>query len=157
MGTRIPLKPRCNPRPMPIAWSLRWEGSVQKGPMLSGVGAPLRPCGHASTIGRGAGPDNLSRIELLATVGTRDAVQSLVLGPPPSSALIAHFTRLAETLDSAGLGPADYLYSSLKWRLQRPGINRYPLPRSLLKSLWQALTNPPMVPRGVPHAPILSG
>ena len=94
----------------------------------------------------------------LAAVGTRDAGQSPVLGgmPPPSSTLIAQFARLAETLDSAGLGPADYLYSSLKWRLQRPGINRYPLPRSLLKTLWQVLTNPPMVPRGVPHASILA-
>ena len=91
----------------------------------------------------------------LAAVGTRDAGQSPVLAPP-SSTLIAHFARLAETLDSAGLGPADYLYSSLKWRLQRPGINRYPLPRSLLKTLWQVLTNPPMVPRGVPHASILA-
>ncbi len=57
---------------------------------------------------------------------------------PPSSTLIAQFARLAEMLDAAGLGPADYLYSSLKWRLQRPGINQYPLPRPLLKLLWQA-------------------
>jgi hypothetical protein len=128
---------------------------VQKGTMLSGGGTPLGLGGHASTISRGAGPENLSTIRSLAAVGTRDAGQSPVLDPP-SSTLIADFARLAETLDSAGLGPADYLYSSLKWRLQRPGINQYPLPRSLLKTLWQVLTNPPMVPRRVAHASILA-
>ena len=59
-------------------------------------------------------------------------------------------------LDAAGLGPADYLYSSLKWRLQRPGINQYPLIRPLLKLLWQALTNPPIVPREIRHSAILA-
>ena len=59
-------------------------------------------------------------------------------------------------LDAAGLGPADYLYSSLKWRLQRPRINQYPLARPLLKLLWQGLTNPPMVPCEVRHAAILA-
>ena len=128
---------------------------MQKGPTLSGGGAPLRRGGHASTISRAARPEDLRS---LAAVGTRDADQSPVLGgmPPPSNTLIAQFARLAEMLDSAGLGPADFLYSSLKWRLQRPGINRYPLPRSLLKTLWQVLTNPPMVPRGVPQASILA-
>jgi hypothetical protein len=76
--------------------------------------------------------------------------------PPPACALIAQFERLAEMLDAAGLGPADYLYSSLKWRLQQPGINRYPLTRPLLKLLWQWLTNPPMVPREIRHAAILA-
>ena len=128
---------------------------MQKGPTLSGGGAPLRRGGHASTISRAARPEDLRS---LAAVGTRDADQSPVLGgmPAPSSTLIAQFARLAEMLNSAGLGPADFLYSSLKWRLQRPGINRYPLPRSLLKTLWQVLTNPPMVPRGVPRASILA-
>ena len=73
-----------------------------------------------------------------------------------ANALIAQFARLAEVLDAAGLGPADYLYSSLKWRLQRPRINQYPLAGPLLRLLWQGLTNPPMVPYEVRHAAILA-
>jgi hypothetical protein len=93
-----------------------------------------------------------------ATVGEKEASQSHAFGgiSPPARALIAQFARLAEMLDAAGLGPADYLYSSLKWRLQQPGINQYPLTRPLLKLLWHGLTNPPGVPREIRHAAILA-
>jgi hypothetical protein len=102
--------------------------------------------------------DDLSATRSLATAGVREAGESLAPGeiPDAACALTAHFEKLAEMLDAAGLGPADYLYSSLKWRLQQPGINQYPLTRPLLKLLWHGLTNPPGVPREIRHAAILA-
>lgn len=53
----------------------------------------------------------MAKSEALSTSTVRD-------GPLQKSATEERFTRMAETLDAAGLGPADYLYLPLKWRLQ---------------------------------------
>ena len=132
---------------------------MQKELALSGTNAHSRLGGQVSKElqQRSRSTDDFAETKS-PTVGAREAFPSLALDgmSPPARALIAQFARLAEMLDAVGLGPADYLYSSLKWRLQRPGISKYPLIRPLLKLLWQALTNPPLVPREVRHAAILA-
>ena len=74
----------------------------------------------------------------------------------PDSTSVMQFARLAELLDSAGLGPADYLYSSLKWRLQKPEVRHFSLWPSLFKAFRLALSNPPPVPQGLHGAVILA-
>ena len=99
---------------------------MQKGLALSGGSAHSRLGGQVSkelqARRESRSTDDFSATRSPATVGAKEAVESLALGgmSPPARALIAQFARLAEMLDAAGLGPADYLYSSLKWRLQRP-------------------------------------
>jgi hypothetical protein len=68
--------------------------------------------------------------------------------------MAAHFAKLAEMLDAAGLGPADYLYSTLKWRLQNPQVSESSLLRSILKGC-RVLFDLPPVPGHLAHAPIL--
>ena len=69
--------------------------------------------------------------------------------------VIERFAALAERLDAAGFGPADYLYSPLKWRLQHPDISRTSFLASILKA-WRLVLDPPPVPRGLQHAAILA-
>lgn len=77
------------------------------------------------------------------------------VGPLQKSPTEERFTRMAETLDAAGLGPADYLYLPLKWRLQKPEIKRFSFRRALRKVVREALLNPLPVPRNLRPAPIL--
>ena len=37
--------------------------------------------------------------------------------PLQMSAIEVRFSQMAEALDAAGFGPADYLYAPLKWRV----------------------------------------
>jgi hypothetical protein len=69
--------------------------------------------------------------------------------------MIVRFVALAERLDAAGFGPADYLYTPLKWRLQHPDISRTSFLASVLKA-WRLVLDPPPVPRGLEHAAILA-
>ena len=69
--------------------------------------------------------------------------------------VIERFAALAERLDAAGFGPADYLYLPLKWRLQHPDISRTSFLASILKA-WRLVLDPPPVPRGLQHAAILA-
>jgi hypothetical protein len=62
---------------------------------------------------------------------------------------------MVETLDAAGFGPADYLYSPLKWRSRKPEIKRFSFRRALWRLGKEAIVNPLPVPRKLPHAPIL--
>jgi hypothetical protein len=73
----------------------------------------------------------------------------------PHSPIERQFAAAAETLDAAGLGPADYLYLPLKWRLQHPDIDRTSLFSSVLKACRLVL-NPPQLPVSLRHAPILA-
>jgi hypothetical protein len=77
------------------------------------------------------------------------------VGPLQKSPTEERFTRMAETLDAAGLGPADYLYLPLKWRLQKPDIKRFSFGLALQRSVKNALLNPLPVPRDLHPAPIL--
>ena len=108
--------------------------------------------------GRESRSTNASESRSPAATGANEAGLSPSIGgtPSPAPALVAQFARLAEMLDAAGLGPADYLYSPLKWQLQRPEVNQYPLRRPLLRAIWQALSNPPVVPRELRRAVILA-
>jgi len=90
----------------------------------------------------------MAESEALSTSTVRD-------GPLQKSATEERFTRMAETLDAAGLGPADYLYLPLKWRLQNPDIHQFSFGRTLRRLGKQALLNPLPVPRGLRSAPIL--
>ena len=63
-----------------------------------------------------------------AKIGGEDGAQS------QKARIVAEFTRLANVLDEAGLGPADYIYAALKWRLQRPDTKRYDLKQALRKN-----------------------
>ena len=62
---------------------------------------------------------------------------------------------MAETLDAAGLGPADYLYLPLKWRVQKPDVKRFAFGPSLRRAAKETLANPPPVPRTLRQVPIL--
>ena len=62
---------------------------------------------------------------------------------------------MAETLDAAGFGPADYLYLPLKWRVQKPDIKRFAFGSALRRAVKEALVNPQPVPRTLQPAPIL--
>jgi hypothetical protein len=77
--------------------------------------------------------------------------------PPPlqKSVVEERFTRMAETLDAAGLGPADYLYAPLKWRVQKPELKRFSFRRALWRSAKEAMGKLPPVPRDLAHAPML--
>jgi hypothetical protein len=77
------------------------------------------------------------------------------VGPLQKSPTEERFTRMAETLDAAGLGPADYLYLPLKWRLQKPDIKRFSFALALQRWVKNALLNPLPVPRSLRPAPIL--
>jgi hypothetical protein len=77
------------------------------------------------------------------------------LAPLQKSAAEEQFTHIAETLDAAGLGPADYIYAPLKWRLQKPEISRFSLRRALWRAAKDTVVNPPPVPRKLPQAAIL--
>ena len=76
--------------------------------------------------------------------------------PDQVSMLEARFAHMAEILDAAGLGPADYLYAPLKWRLQRPEVSQFLLGRTLWKACKQAILHPPPLPRGLPQSVILA-
>jgi hypothetical protein len=90
----------------------------------------------------------MAESEALTTPTVRD-------GPLQKSATEERFTRMAETLDKAGLGPADYLYLPLKWRLQNPDVRQFSYPRNLRRLAKQALLNPLPVPPTLRPAPIL--
>jgi hypothetical protein len=77
------------------------------------------------------------------------------LGPLQKSITEERFTLMAETLDAAGLGPADYLYLPLKWRLQKPDVKQSSFGPALWRSVKEALVNPLPVPRGLRPAPIV--
>jgi hypothetical protein len=78
------------------------------------------------------------------------------LGAPlQKSAIEVRFTKMAEALDAAGFGPADYLYAPLKWRIQKPEVSSFSFQRALWRAVKEAMSNLPPVPRELPHAPIL--
>ena len=77
------------------------------------------------------------------------------VGPLQKSTTEERFTLMVETLDAAGLGPADYLYLPLKWRLQKPDIKQFSFGPALWRSVKEALVNPLPVPRDSRPAPIL--
>lgn len=77
------------------------------------------------------------------------------VGPLQKSPTEERFTRMAEMLDAAGLGPADYLYLPLKWRLQKPDIKRFSFGPALRRSVKEALVNSLPLPRDLRPAPIL--
>jgi hypothetical protein len=66
------------------------------------------------------------------------------------------FLAAAATLDAAGLGPADYLYSALKWRLEHTDVTRLPLRSSFLKGLRLAIFESPAIPQPLAPAQILA-
>jgi hypothetical protein len=68
--------------------------------------------------------------------------------------IVGEFTRLAEILDAAGLGPADYLYAPLKWRLEHPDVSERSLRASAGKA-WRLLAEPPPAPPATGQAAIL--
>ena len=70
------------------------------------------------------------------------------------SEIVAEFTRLAEALDAAGLGPADYLYAPLKWRLEHADDSERPL-RASAGRVWRLLADPPPLSRCPGQAGIL--
>jgi hypothetical protein len=69
--------------------------------------------------------------------------------------IVAEFGRLAARLDAAGLGPADYLYAPLKWRLQNRDAGPAPFSDSVLKSL-RLIAEPPALPPMAGPAAILA-
>lgn len=73
---------------------------------------------------------------------------------PEASAIVAEFARLADSLDAAGLGPADYLYAPLKWRLEHPDATERSL-RASAGRAWRLVAEPPPVPAGAGQAAIL--
>ena len=77
------------------------------------------------------------------------------VGPLQKSATEERFTRMAETLDAAGFGPADYLYLPLKWRVQKPDIKRFAFGSALRRAVKEALVNPQPIPRTLQPSPIL--
>jgi len=135
---------------------------VQKGRALSSGNARSRLAGGQRSKDlpsrRESRSTDVSASRSPAAHGANEAGQSSSLGgtPSPGPALVAHFARLAEVLDAAGLGPADYLYLPLKWQLQRLEVSQYPLRRPLLRAIWHALSNPPLVPRELRRAAILA-
>ena len=76
-------------------------------------------------------------------------------GPLQKSATEERFTRMAELLDAAGLGPADYLYMPLKWRLQRPDLKHFAYGSALRRAAKAMVSTPPPVPHSLRYAPIL--
>ena len=75
--------------------------------------------------------------------------------PLQKSAIEVRFTQMAEALDAAGLGPADYLYAPLKWRVQKPEVGSFSFRRALWRAVKEAMSNLPPVPLELPRAPIL--
>jgi hypothetical protein len=75
--------------------------------------------------------------------------------PLQRSAIELRFTQMAEALDAAGFGPADYLYAPLKWRVQKPEVSSFSFQRALWRAVKEAMSNLPPVPRELPRAPIL--
>lgn len=73
--------------------------------------------------------------------------------PSASAPIVAQFLRLAKVLDSAGLGPADYINTALKKPRSKRKLG---LKRLLLRASRLALSNPPSVPRRLHHAGILA-
>ena len=73
-----------------------------------------------------------------------------------SSLTEKRFAQIAEALDAAGLGPADYIYAPLKWRLQRPDVSRLNLRRALWRASKDAVARPLPVPGTLPRAAILA-
>jgi hypothetical protein len=68
--------------------------------------------------------------------------EAAATGEAGATEIAAEFARLAERLDQAGLGPADYLYAPLKWRLQHQDAPQTPLLDSVLKA-WRIIADPP--------------
>ena len=73
--------------------------------------------------------------------------------PSASAPIVAQFLRLAKVLNSAGLGPADYINTALKKPRSKRKLG---LKRLLLRASRLALSNPPSVPRRLHHAGILA-
>ena len=73
-----------------------------------------------------------------------------------AAGLVARFAKLADLLDSAGLGPADYLYAPLKRLLKGPEVPEFRLGKALLRAWQRALRNPPSIPHSLQQAPILA-
>ena len=65
------------------------------------------------------------------------------------------YLRLAETLDAAGLGPADYLYSPLRKRLRKPGKPAKSLLSLILDTAKALVNDPPIITGDIRKAPIL--
>jgi hypothetical protein len=76
-------------------------------------------------------------------------------GPIQKCATEERFTRMVEVLDAAELGPADYLYLPLKWRVQKPDVKRFALRSALWRATKETLANRPPVPHSLRQAPIL--
>ncbi len=69
--------------------------------------------------------------------------------------IVERFAHFAEALDAAGLGPADYLYAPLKWRLQNRHANRLSRLGPLVK-VARLTSTPPTWPTDLRHANILA-
>jgi hypothetical protein len=69
--------------------------------------------------------------------------------------IVERFAHFAEALDAAGLGPADYLYAPLKWRLQNRHANRLSRLGPLVK-VARLIFKPPTWPLDLRHADILA-
>ena len=69
--------------------------------------------------------------------------------------IVAEFKSLAARLDAAGLGPADYLYAPLKWRLQHPANEQSSYLASVVK-ICRLILDPPPAPRRLGRAAILA-
>ena len=70
--------------------------------------------------------------------------------------VVTRFATIADILDAAGLGPADYLYPPLKRLLKEPQVSDFPLKKALLRTCKRALSDPPSLPRDLRRAPILA-
>jgi hypothetical protein len=67
----------------------------------------------------------------------------------------AYFEAIADLLEGAGLGSANYVYNTLKWRLAKPTGKGLSLSRALRKHVERALAHPPHIPLGLCPSPIV--
>jgi len=86
------------------------------------------PSEHGSRRRCEASPDTLLDCEAIVADQPERTLHPL----DREAQLVGHFAMLAKMLDAAGLGPADYLYRPLKWRLQHQDVNQISLNASIL-------------------------
>jgi len=73
-----------------------------------------------------------------------------------TTAIAARFAKFVALLDAAGLGPAYYSYSALKWRLQRPEAEGFDLTRALINACRTALFSPPCLAERLAQGSVLA-